>query len=518
MAKIYSSGNYVIVQDGDNLYEYAKGHTLYVLVDDIFYIKEITQGQYKVSVADLEAENITAEDSEDVYNVNTFTTFLRENTGFKTAPGGSGAEWGSITGTLSTQSDLQSALDAKQDELFSGTNIKSINGNSLLGSGNLVVGGSSGVFGISNSSGVYTYYATLTLAMAAAVAGQTIEMFADVLETGAVTITLKNGVTINGNGHSYNHTQTGTSDVFETTVAGIYRIYNLNVNRTNAIGGFVLNAKNFVASIHYFDGSHFTTNGGGIYSGSANVIQRFYNGNITITGTGIAANGVQDNEFYNFTLRATSTATAALFSVGVIYNSTFNHEGNATAANNLDAFNCTFVSRGGGHTIQTGRNISNCSIYNFANFGHFVNCQQFNNCLIFSATSFGSYTESTTLYKNCTIISSANIGAANGHHRNSAILSTAGIGASGAGPYFNSSIQSSWNNSGGHGIRIVANNTEIVECIIEVTNASANAINAASAFTSRYANNAFKGATTPVNANVTQAVITTHDLQGNILI
>jgi hypothetical protein len=91
MAKIYSSGNYVIVDDGDNLYEYAKGHTLYVLSDDIFYIKEITQGQYKVSVDDLDAGNITAEDSGDVYNVATFTTFLRENTGFKTAPGGSGA-------------------------------------------------------------------------------------------------------------------------------------------------------------------------------------------------------------------------------------------------------------------------------------------------------------------------------------------------------------------------------------------------------------------------------------------
>jgi len=91
MVKIYSSGNDVIVDDGDNLYEYAKGHTLYVLVDDIFYIKEITQGQYKVSVADLEAGNITSEDSGDVYTVATFTTFLRENTGFKTAPGGSGA-------------------------------------------------------------------------------------------------------------------------------------------------------------------------------------------------------------------------------------------------------------------------------------------------------------------------------------------------------------------------------------------------------------------------------------------
>lgn len=55
------------------------------------------------------------------------------------AASGGGAAWGSITGTLSTQTDLQTALDAKQDDLVSGTNIKTINSTSLLGSGNVAV-------------------------------------------------------------------------------------------------------------------------------------------------------------------------------------------------------------------------------------------------------------------------------------------------------------------------------------------------------------------------------------------
>ncbi|MCF7843850.1 hypothetical protein K9M47_03055, partial [Candidatus Gracilibacteria bacterium] len=55
--------------------------------------------------------------------------------------GGGGGTWGSITGTLSDQTDLQSALDAKQATLVSATNIKTINGNSLLGSGDLVITG-----------------------------------------------------------------------------------------------------------------------------------------------------------------------------------------------------------------------------------------------------------------------------------------------------------------------------------------------------------------------------------------
>lgn len=48
-------------------------------------------------------------------------------------------EWGDIVGTLSDQTDLQNALNAKQDTLVSGTNIKTVNSTTLLGSGNLNV-------------------------------------------------------------------------------------------------------------------------------------------------------------------------------------------------------------------------------------------------------------------------------------------------------------------------------------------------------------------------------------------
>jgi hypothetical protein len=53
--------------------------------------------------------------------------------------GGGGASWGSISGTLSSQTDLQTALNAKQNTLVSGTNIKTINSTSVLGSGNIAV-------------------------------------------------------------------------------------------------------------------------------------------------------------------------------------------------------------------------------------------------------------------------------------------------------------------------------------------------------------------------------------------
>ena len=45
--------------------------------------------------------------------------------------------WGNIGGTLSDQTDLQTDLNAKQDSLVSGVNIKTVNSQSILGNGNL---------------------------------------------------------------------------------------------------------------------------------------------------------------------------------------------------------------------------------------------------------------------------------------------------------------------------------------------------------------------------------------------
>jgi hypothetical protein len=59
--------------------------------------------------------------------------------------------WGAIGGTLSSQTDLQSALNAKQDTLVSGTNIKTINTNSILGSGDLTISASAAWGGITGT-------------------------------------------------------------------------------------------------------------------------------------------------------------------------------------------------------------------------------------------------------------------------------------------------------------------------------------------------------------------------------
>lgn len=66
---------------------------------------------------------------------------------------GGGAVWGGITGLLPAQTDLQTALNAKQNTLVSGTNIKTVNGNSLVGSGNVTIAGASPYTTVGNSAG-----------------------------------------------------------------------------------------------------------------------------------------------------------------------------------------------------------------------------------------------------------------------------------------------------------------------------------------------------------------------------
>lgn len=75
------------------------------------------------------------------------TLYMYSNTGDSTQVNKCPRVWGQLQGSISNQTDLQTALDAKQPTLVSGTNIKTVNGSTILGSGDLVVsGGSSPTF------------------------------------------------------------------------------------------------------------------------------------------------------------------------------------------------------------------------------------------------------------------------------------------------------------------------------------------------------------------------------------
>jgi hypothetical protein len=143
---------------------------------------------------------------------------------------------------MSTEINVSKKITVKDEAVLLTSDVNSINftgtGITATTVGNDVTVtaiGSSGIFGISNASGVYTYYATFTLAIAAAVSGQTIELFTDVAETGAVSVALKNGVNINLNGHTYEASNSGTNNsIGDNNVALTCTIFNGTIKRSGA--------------------------------------------------------------------------------------------------------------------------------------------------------------------------------------------------------------------------------------------------------------------------------------------
>ena len=425
-----------------------------------------------------------------------------------------------------------------QTKLVSGTSIKTINGNSLLGSGDLVIsgGGGSGIFGIPNASGVYTYYATLTLAMAAAVSGNTIEMFADVTETGAVTITLKNGVNINGNSHTYTLNNSGLTHALTVavTVATSCNINNLNVIRTGSTGTL-------------FDNSCLTLGAAG--SGVINCAgSTFRNSG---SGVGILFNTNSTHEI-NYAV-AYSTSTYAAFGIFTSAGAKLNNcIGYGTSGgygirchNGGDIQNCTGVSDSGYGIFGGSGNQCNSVGISTSGSGFYVAANAYN-CVGRSVSGVGFEGSSATNIVCCVGVSVSGIGIS---VNNSLLYSCTGISSSSRGfqilgtskaynitskstssysvfanaatiEIHNSNIICDWNNAGGIGIS--SNTTILPSIILNSTFLLANAtapylFNGPTAQAVSTRGNTYKGGAA-YSVLITQAIVATEDTQGNIFL
>ena len=392
----------------------------------------------------------------------------------------------------------------------------------------------SGIWGISNASGVYTYYTTLTLAMAAATAGQTVEMFADVTDATATPVTLTPNVIIQGNGHTYKHTST-TGYTFITPNTGTYQFNNIKISRivTTPTGAsiFAGNAGafyhgytmvfqsstveyNYTSSVgatpffntlsvhvYYIDGLRAISNGSGAMIGGR--VLNIKNSYIENTGTG---SGFASDNF------------APLGAViENCYVSTVSGNGILLSYADGVARNCTVITTSG--TAISGATAINC--YAFSNSGIAISSLSFN-CVastvsgtaFYSGSAFSCVGTSATgrsvvpffsmsEFRGCTFRTTGNATVSDGTY---------------PARFYNCTIDCLWNNASGHAVSLNGVGIEVVNSFLSVTNAGANCLIGAGAITAKYSNNAFRGATTPVNANVTQGVVNTHDNQGNILL
>lgn len=201
--------------------------------------------------------------------------YIAEDTGYMYRWNGTGytqltdqtAIWGQVGGTLSNQTDLQAALDAKQDAgdyattsalttglatkadtshshsiadvtslqdsldakqatLVSGTSIKTINGDSVLGSGDLVIESSDEV----------------AIGTAEPTSGETLWVDTDDTSEDALTALVDSHVADTANPHNVTKTQVGlgsvdnvsTAEIYAEMADGLYPIGTVYTNTTNA--------------------------------------------------------------------------------------------------------------------------------------------------------------------------------------------------------------------------------------------------------------------------------------------
>jgi hypothetical protein len=412
-----------------------------------------------------------------------------------------------------------------------------------------VAGAASGVWGISNTSGVYTFYTTLTLAMAAATSGQTIELFADVTETSAVTITLKNGVNFNFNGHTYTLNNANTVNALQDNgVAVNCTIFNGSILRTGG-AGYALS----VTGASLIRGDKFNLLGatGGQYNclsiNNANAaVYNMFCRNSAGFGTIINAGSLYDSVCIG--LNGVGLYTAGLVSnctaVGngasslqivaggraikcIAYNGTTAIENSGTAIDCV-AYSTTGIAM----TIQGGSTSLNCSAFSTASTGlnsngngTIENCRGFSTAGIGIAMINGGIDSCIAYSATSNAITTTNSGGATSKIVNSHAISIAAAAISAANANAGSTIHKTmvecyWSNAGGHAViaSSAGANLEVVQCFLRTLNTSANAINSTVAKTVNYSQNAYKGMTTPINANITQGITNTEDNQGNILI
>jgi hypothetical protein len=398
-------------------------------------------------------------------------------------------------------------------------------------------GSSSGRFGIADSNGAYTFYTTLALAIAAATSGQTIEMFADVTDSTSTPVELKVGVGINGNGHTYNHTSNSgvTFTITDTagTKSGDINLYNLNIKRTTTAssGAAIFSASStytYLYNTFNFYGCKVS------YTSTSGATPCFLGGNLSIAtingldftsnGSGTAINSALSSDSNNCIINCTGTS-GGIGGVGTIKNCIINTTSGIGVSGPIP-YECTVFASTSGTCFRT-ETAYNCTAFSNTGYcfdGSYLGANTVYNCIA-RTTSGVCYWSSNCISSSAfattgkTIDLHYNYGAdAYKFYNNFFFASTAPAVDTSSVTIMDSSIFCGWNSASGHGIRMSGTTGVISNNIIDVSNTSANCINSAAASTLKYSINTFKGATTSVNANVTQGMVNNQDTKGNIVI
>ena len=372
-------------------------------------------------------------------------------------------------------------------------------------------GGASGIWGIANSSGVYTYYATWALAVAAATSGQCIELFADITENTNI-YTLKNGVNINGNGHTIAGTTTATFN--DGGVAVICDVSNLIISKslggalsmTSTSSNITGNCKiistdaSYDCCIVYGQLTGWSINGSVVYP-------------IALYSTGIL-NYININTTGSFGI--VSYSTTCKINNCIIKTSGSGISSNASNGGIVN--NCTVNTNGLAISIVTGEINNSSATSNTASAIALGANSSANNSYGRSASGVACSGVASSTFNNCEIVTDANVtGTSTPSYYNCKLWSKADwvLNGGGGGKIVNCTIISNYN---GPVIREATTGTYIVDCYFEVTNSGATPIFSSGTPTLYISGNSVKGTTNFKSAGIVNGQTNIIDTQGNIIL
>ena len=384
-----------------------------------------------------------------------------------------------------------------------------------------------GILGIADSSGVYTYYATFALAMAAASSGDTIQLFTNIIETNNITVSCVNGVNINFNGFTYTLNNSGNAHAFTISGSGLnIELFNGKVLRTGNGSGSALYVsasglltvqgvifENDFGQAGSFNGSSLIVLGGYYYGATIGVFLnsgKFENGYcrggssyglwIQNNGTAIKCSGYSLSNY-----GVENNASNAYSCVG---RSDGNYGFNAGGGSSYDCKGYSSASYG--LRVSGAAKISNVFGYSSANAGIILLGGTGTNITGYSTSSYGVNYQSGSgdhIISNVTAYSTA----AKGMY----VLNNAG-----KVEFSNIDVGTAWNSASGHALEVTGSDNDIFFSggSLRVQNASANCIYSGAAKSCYFGGLKFNNSTTAVNANITNLQSNTPDAFGNILI
>jgi hypothetical protein len=363
-------------------------------------------------------------------------------------------------------------------------------------------------FGISDGTGVYTYYSTLALAAAASSSGDTIQQFANATFADlADKVTMPAGVNFNGNGYVMTFTNAGlyggtaiilltgtTCDFLNANVVytggGANRVFSVTVAEVNFWGTKVNSNGTF--AFGDLSVSDATVRGIKVFSSGATAIYgAAANTNIEdCIGISTGKIGIQANNATSYCLRCYggSTTNEGLY----ISNSDFCYGTSTAKSGALIQGDSRFLT--GISTAKNGIQLST----GVARITHFYALSD-----TFSAVVMNDGGDQYVGYGKA--ISTGAV-----------VIDTDAV--AGEKIIDNCTFISEWNNAGGHGIQLDIDGAKVIGCTIITANDSASNIYAAAARSATIVdNNYITDSATPVHANITPVAVTV-DADGNALI